>query len=349
MAEETSKYIKFLDQLIPFLETFPTWFKVWIYILIFLIFLTLAGMAVFYLIGKEKTRTKASLKYFSIERPKDGEEVPLGKSENWIIRGLFPVIEDKKTPAVNVEVIKLPDGQQIPQSGLPCISTVEGVWTYEYVRFAGEGSYDIVATGILNGQKVFRRVNVLCTDKAKAYAHFIDKDREIRGVRKLILPAREEISLPALQQQLYQMQQEFFVRFPKDLEGALEVVSRTFDVVDRALPIFPNDLYLQNVRAYSFKNYAMVMERLNRISEFERALNEAEKMFEAILEQDRNNEGAWNGIGSVAALHRYPRRALYYINRALEINPNYAEALHDREIVMRMLEEEKKSVRLRKE
>ncbi len=101
MADEASKYIKFLDQLIPFLETFPTWFKVWIYILIFLIFLTLAGMAVFYLIGKENVKLKTSLKYFSIERPIDGEEIPLGESKTWMINGLFPVVQENKKASVN--------------------------------------------------------------------------------------------------------------------------------------------------------------------------------------------------------------------------------------------------------
>jgi hypothetical protein len=342
MADEAGKFIKFLDQLIPFLETFPTWFKVWIYILIFIVFLTLAGMAVFYLVGKENVRTKKSLKYFSVERPKDKEEIPLSASETWMINGLFPVIDENKKAEVNVEVIKMPEKQSIPQSGAVRISTVEGVWTYEYIKFAGEGAYDIVVTGILDSQSVFRRVNVVCTEKAKAYSNNINIDREFRGVQKITFALREEISLPALQQKLYQMQQDFFTEFPANLQKSLEIVSKTFDLVDKALPLYPNDLYLQNVRAYSFKNYAMVMERMNSISEFERALNESEKMFEAILEQDKNNAGAWNGLGSVSALSRNPHRALYFINRALEIDPNYEEALHDRKIVVSMIEEEKR-------
>lgn len=341
MADEVSKYIKFLDQLIPFLETFPTWFKVWIYILIFLIFLTLAGMAVFYLIGKENVRLKSSLKYFSVERPKDKEEIPLGESETWMINGLFPVAEENKKAYINVEVIKLPEKKDVPQSGATRISTVDGVWTYEYIKFAGEGSYDIVVTGMLDSQSVFRRVNVLCTEKAKAYANNINRDRKFRGVQKITFSSREEISLPSLQQQLYQMQHRYFDKFPGDLQGSLEIVSKTFDMVDKALPVYPNDLYIQNVRAYSFKNYAMIMERMNRTAEFDRALNESEKMFEAILEQDKNNAGAWNGLGSVSALRRNPRRALYFINRALEINPGYEEALHDRNIALQMIEEEK--------
>ena len=345
MAEEAGKYIKFLDQLIPFLETFPTWFKVWIYILIFLIFLTLAGMAVFYLIGKENVRMKSSLKYFSVERPKDNEEIPLGESETWMINGLFPVIEKDKKASVDIEVIKLPEKQNIPQSGVSRISTVDGVWTFEYVKFAGEGTYDIVITGILDGQKVFRRVNVICTEKAKAYVNSINKDRILRGVHKITFASREKISLPLLQRQLYEMQQRFFDKFPVDLQGALEIVSKTFDMVDQALPVYPNNLYIQNIRAYSFKNYAMIMERMNRSAEFERALNESEKMFEAILEQNKDDAGAWNGLGSVSALRRNPRRALYFINRSLEFNPNYPEALHDREIVIRMLKEEKPSGR----
>jgi hypothetical protein len=339
MADEASKFIKLLDQLIPFLETFPHWFKIWIYILIFLIFLTVAGMSVLYLTGKEGARIRSSLKYFSIERPMDGEEIPLGDSKMCLIRGTFPVTDTQQSTSVNVDVTRLPQMQKIPQLGTPRISTVDGVWTYEYLQLPDDGVYDVVVTGNMNGQSVFRRVSIKCLEKAKAYANNISADRVNRGVPQISSVQEERLSLQSVKSRLYEMQNEYFSFFPGDLDGSLKVVSKAFDMVDRALPVYPNDLFLQNIRAYFFKNYAMVMERMNRRPEVDRALNESERMFEAILAQDHNDSGAWNGLGSVALLRRNPKKGLYFINRALELNPNYPDALEDRKKALHMLQE----------
>jgi tetratricopeptide (TPR) repeat protein len=88
--------------------------------------------------------------------------------------------------------------------------------------------------------------------------------------------------------------------------------------------------------------YAMVMARLNRQSEFDRALTEADRMFEAILAQDRNDSGAWNGLGSVALLSNNPQKGLYFINRALELTPDYPQALQDKQTAIQMLREQEK-------
>ena len=100
---------------------------------------------------------------------------------------------------------------------------------------------------------------------------------------------------------------------------------------------FPNDLWLQQVRAYTLKNYAMLMRSVGRDDEFNRGLSEAEKMFKAIRDQDPKEAGAWNGLGSIAALRSEYQKALAYIDMALEIAPGYDAARHDRDMILRMM------------
>ncbi len=52
---------------------------------------------------------------------------------------------------------------------------------------------------------------------------------------------------------------------------------------------------------------------------------------------------AWNGLGSVALLQEDPERALVYIDRALELLPNYAAAKHDRKLTVQMLRDKDKN------
>jgi tetratricopeptide (TPR) repeat protein len=103
---------------------------------------------------------------------------------------------------------------------------------------------------------------------------------------------------------------------------------------------------LQNFRAYAYKNYAMIMHDLGRKEAFEGALNESEVMFEAIRQQHPADKveraGAWNGLGSIALLREDPRTALLYIEKALEILPDYPQAKEDRELALKMLEAHEK-------
>ena len=123
------------------------------------------------------------------------------------------------------------------------------------------------------------------------------------------------------------------------MDEALKIVFKTLDIVDPVLPIFPNDYDLQNFRAYSFNNYAMVSRDLGREDDFKNALSESERMFEAIRQQNPYDASAWNGLGTIALLRHDPRTALQYIDRALEIQPGYNEARQDRDLALRMLNE----------
>jgi len=68
-----------------------------------------------------------------------------------------------------------------------------------------------------------------------------------------------------------------------------------------------------------------------------RSLLEAEKMFRAVLDQDPDDAGAWNGLGSVTGLRGEYRKALQYIEKALEIKPDYQEAQSDWRIMRKAL------------
>ena len=60
-------------------------------------------------------------------------------------------------------------------------------------------------------------------------------------------------------------------------------------------------------------------------------------MFEAICERDPGDPSAWNGLGSMALLRHEPHKPLQYIERALELDPNYEAAKHDKNTALEML------------
>jgi tetratricopeptide (TPR) repeat protein len=278
-----------------------------------------------------------SLAGFTVDRPVDNAELPLDDSQNWIIEGKFPKDLEAKA-RINVEVFKLPERESIAQTGKLRLSTVQGFWSFAPVDFADVGEYEIVVSVYAGGEQDYRLINVRFLEKATVYKNSIQKERARRGAPPLVVAKPEEVSLDQLKEDLYHTQQQFFELYPQDLDGAQENISKIFDMLDPVLPVFPDDFYLQNVRAYNFKNNALVMNQLNQTEDFETALNEAERMFEAIRQQDPEDASAWNGLGSIALLRRDPEKALYYINRALELEPDYLEAIHDRDVALEMLE-----------
>ena len=354
MIGEPSKWTEFLEKLLPFLVASPLWLKYWIYAIIFLNLLTIAGLAVSYLVSRERVEKGKTREYgFSIESPRPNEEIPLGTHQSIVLEGQFPRLTDNQdlagTGKIVVEVTKMPN-KHIPQTGKERISTA-GHWRFESAKFSGEGPYEIVVTAYLGKEEVFRTIDVNCREKAEVYKRRIEKEREIRGATRLELTQPEAIALQDVKGKLRQMQYKFFDLFDMgDWDGALENVTSTLDILDPVLTVFPDDLELQSDRAYSFKNYAQVMIRLKRDTEVERALAEAEVMFEAIRDQEPHNAGAWNGLGSVFAVRGYYlekkrdcqnalenyRTALRYIDITLDImKDNYPAAQLDRETVMK--------------
>lgn len=335
MVDALKSFTETLDQFYLLFKTFPPPFKIWVYLLIFLIFLTLAAAAVFYLLHKERL----SLQYFSVEAPHDNQIIPLGESPTWLIHGRFPIVEDPalgRTASIEIEVLRLPERHPIEQTGKSRISTVEGVWTFEFARFPVEGPYEIIASGFLSGTSVFRRIRVTCEGRAAAIASIVKRDSELRGV-DFEPKSMREIDITTTKAKLYGAQEDFFREIRSDLAASKLIVDEALQLANHALVIFPDDPELQTLRAYYLKNYAMVMSRSGRPEESDRALNEAGTMFQALLQQNPRDAAAWNGLGSVALLKDEPKRALYYINRALEISPAYEAAIHDRELALERL------------
>ena len=97
-------------------------------------------------------------------------------------------------------------------------------------------------------------------------------------------------------------------------------------------------------RGYLFKNEAQALLSLGRDDDCEEALDNGERVFRTICKENSKDAAAWNGLGSavgtrgyygevhgkVGAARGYHEEALGYIDRALELVPNYEAAITDR-------------------
>src|SRR5580658_5677203 len=150
MSDAPSKFLNFLDNLLPFLAVCPPWLKIWIYVLILLNFITIAGVAVYYLRAKEISLDEGSLKHFSIDLPANSQEIPLGNAGTMLVSGTLP---KAKGADVALEILKLPERQSIPQTApQKATSTFDGHWWFEAAKFAGFGPYEIKVTASLEGE-----------------------------------------------------------------------------------------------------------------------------------------------------------------------------------------------------
>ncbi len=169
----------------------------------------------------------------------------------------------------------------------------------------------------------------------------------IERIRELIVPTRDQYSLPQVCQEMYQAQLRFFEILPdkpadtpaaaRRTADALEFAQKILAYLDHVMPLYPQDPYLQVTRGYFFKNKALALLQLNRASEGEAALSEAERVFNTMISERPKDAGAWNGLGSVAATRGNLRQALKYIDRALKIDPTYEIARQDREEILKYL------------
>jgi tetratricopeptide (TPR) repeat protein len=78
----------------------------------------------------------------------------------------------------------------------------------------------------------------------------------------------------------------------------------------------------------------MALAQLGRHAEAEEALGQADLVFRTRWAENPQDAGAWNGSGSVEALRGHYEQALTYIDKALEIDPDYEEAKQDRQRVL---------------
>lgn len=160
----------------------------------------------------------------------------------------------------------------------------------------------------------------------------------IERLRELILPTIDRMPLPYAKKELYQMQLKYFDLLDNNTAEALELAQKTQAYLDRVLPLYPQDTELKMTRGYIFKNEAMGLIRLGRYDESETALKNGELIFRTIINEQPDDESAWNGIGSIEAVRENYDIALGYINHALEINPHYEAAIEDRKQILRYLE-----------
>lgn len=194
--------------------------------------------------------------------------------------------------------------------------------------------YSSIITLLIPNIKQFKYgdLEVVFKDELKKVEETLDtKTRELK-----------DLTLPSVYQRLQNLQAAFFTKYPNDTYSSQKIIKEALDVLDSVEPQFPENLYIKNARAYMLKNKAMLMRKLKRPDESDKSLSESSEIFKAILEKDPEDAGAWNGLGSVYALRGEPEKALPYIEKALEINPQYKDAALDRETVKKMIIQKKR-------
>ena len=145
--------------------------------------------------------------------------------------------------------------------------------------------------------------------------------------------------LTDLQNRLAEMEAQYFQLIEHNPEKALNVARQTLSVLDDQMPRYPQDIYLQLVRGYFLKNEAMALRDMGDSVGFIKSLDKAERVFTTMQDESKMHlASACNGIGSVELLRQHFKEAVQWIDRALELMPNYGAALHDREIALTYLE-----------
>jgi len=143
---------------------------------------------------------------------------------------------------------------------------------------------------------------------------------------------------------LLAMQSQYFAAIAEPPRAA-DIARQALRLLDRQMPSYPQDHYLQMFRGYFLKNEAMSLRDLGDAAGFQRSLAEADRAFQTIrTEAELYLSNAYNGLGSVtllqaAAQHsrRQGKQALQWIDKALALVPNHPYALHDRQETMRFL------------
>jgi hypothetical protein len=163
-----------------------------------------------------------------------------------------------------------------------------------------------------------------------------DVARLVERLRELV-PALGRITLAQIHQRLDDEQERYFAMLDTNPAGALATARATLRLLNRTCPRHPQDPQLQLVRGYCHKNIAMALQRMRRGDEAAGELDEAQRTFSTALRERPRDAGAWNGLGSVAALRGQLTQALRYVDKALALLPGYPTALHDRQQLLAAL------------
>jgi tetratricopeptide (TPR) repeat protein len=151
----------------------------------------------------------------------------------------------------------------------------------------------------------------------------------VERLRQLV-PGPGRLTLAQIHQRLQGEQQRYFDLLDADPRRALALARATMRMLNRVCPQHPQDSDLQLTRGYCHKNIGMVLQRLGRGGEADLALKEAERTFRTAVVERPGDAGAWNGLGSLAALRGQLKQALRYVDKALKLAPAYPAALEDR-------------------
>lgn len=163
--------------------------------------------------------------------------------------------------------------------------------------------------------------------------------RLVQGLRETVEKSRPRVPHNELVDRLYAMQSEFFAALDANTpQPAEDVVRRALALLDRELPQYPQDAYLQLFRGYFEKNLGIVLRERGDESGAAAAVERADRVFRVMkAELEAQTASVYNGIGSALLMKDQPREALEWIDRALKIAPDYPEALHDRELALSLV------------
>ena len=92
-------------------------------------------------------------------------------------------------------------------------------------------------------------------------------------------------------------------------------------------------------RGYLYKNEAMALIQLGRYDESESALNKGESIFQTMLDERPRDAGALNGLGSIEIVRGNYEKAHEFVDKALEILPDYQAAQKDHKLILQRLGE----------
>lgn len=163
--------------------------------------------------------------------------------------------------------------------------------------------------------------------------------RLVEGLREALEKTGDRVPRNELLDRLYEMQSEFFLALKTNRQqDARDVVRRALTLLDRQLPRYPQDGYLQLFRGYFEKNLGIVLREQGDEAGAAAAIERSDRVFQVMrTELEAQTASAYNGIGSALIMKGQPREALEWIDRALELVPDYAEALHDRELALSLI------------
>jgi tetratricopeptide (TPR) repeat protein len=176
----------------------------------------------------------------------------------------------------------------------------------------------------------------------KLNAAFIYDTDWARGVQILIDQLQQIVRatgktepLTDLQKRLAAVESQYFELIMEQPDKALAAAQQALRLLDEQMPRYPQDIYLQLMRGYFLKNEAMAQRDVGNSDGFRSSLDKSEQVFKTMVDESKMHlASAYNGMGSVELLREDFDEAVGWIDRALELIPDYGAALHDRRIAV---------------